>query len=74
MTLAKLDKNDFAKIVNINGDEDLINRLASFGVLEDSEIKVVQFSLAKNTMEIDCEGTALALRIKEANLIEVEKI
>lgn len=74
MKLSELNKSDFVKVVNISGDEDFINRLASFGVLEDSELKVIQFSLAKNTMEIDCEGTSLALRLKEANQIEVEKI
>ncbi len=74
MNLSELKKNDKAVIVSIKGNEDLINRFASFGVVEDSEIKVIEFSLARNTMEIDCEGTALALRLQEAKSIDVKKI
>lgn len=74
MLLSQLNKNDKAIIKNMNANEDLVNRLTSFGIDEESEIRVIQFSLAKNTMEIECDGTAVALRIKEAEFIEVEKI
>lgn len=74
MNLSQLKKNDKAIIKSIEADEELVNRLASFDITEDSVIQVIQFSLAKNTMEIECDGTAVALRIKEAQFIKVEKI
>ncbi len=74
MFLSQINKNEKAIIISIDSDDELINRLASFGITEDSLVEVIQFSLAKNTMEIECDGTAVALRIKEAQLIKVERV
>lgn len=74
MKLSQLQVNEKARIKNINSDLELKQRLNSFGIFKDIEISVQNISLSKNTMTIEVENTLIALRIEEANTIEVEKI
>ena len=74
MRLHELSKDDLAIIVKIHADKALKDRLASFGIVRGEEIMVKGCSLAKQTMEIDVDGTLIALRAEEAEKIEVEKI
>lgn len=74
MKLSQLQLNEKARIKNINSDLELKQRLNSFGIFKDIEISVQNISLSKNTMTIEVENTLIALRIEEANTIEVEKI
>ena len=52
----------------------LKQRLASFGLIKGANVKVIDCSLGKSTIEIMVDGTLLALRAKEAQQIEVEPI
>ncbi len=74
MKLSELNKGDRAVIKKIDTSEDLKIRLASFGVVRGSELSVEAYSLGKQTIEINVEGTLIGLRADEAKEIEVKKL
>ena len=74
MRLNELHKGDRALIVKIHADKALKDRLGSFGVIRGEEVQVKGCSIGKRTMEIEVEGTLIALRAEEAEKIEVEKL
>jgi Fe2+ transport system protein FeoA len=73
MKLSELANKDTALITQINSPLDLKHRLNSFGIFKGTEVNVENISLSKNTMTIEVEHTSIALRMDEANTIEVEK-
>jgi ferrous iron transport protein A len=73
MRLTELRKGDRGTILRIQADPELRNRLHSFGIIPGEELEVKGCSLARQTMEIDVDGTLIALRKEEAERIEVEK-
>ncbi len=73
MRLTELRKGDRGTILRIQADPELRNRLHSFGIIPGEELEVKGCSLARQTMEIDVDGTLIALRKEEAEKIEVEK-
>jgi len=74
MFLSQMKKGEEARIININADKSLRDRLRSFAVMRGETLKVKGCSLGKQTMEIEVGGTLLALRAEEAEKIEIEKI
>jgi len=74
MKLSELEKGDRATIVKIDTNEDLKNRLLSFGVARGSELSVEACSIGKQTIEIMVDDTLIGLRVDEARNIEVEKL
>jgi len=72
MKLNELEKGQSATIRKISADQDLKNRLLSFGVLRGSNILVSECAPAKKTIKILVNNTMLALRLEEAKSIEVE--
>ena len=74
MRLNELKKGERALIRKIDTTEILKTRLASFGVVRGSTIRVEACSLRKQTIEISIDGTLIGLRGDEAKEIEVEKI
>jgi len=74
MKLDELNINDKAIIVDIDADKTLKDRLNSFGIVKNEELTLKSSSLAKQTIEIDIDGTLIALRASEAHKIEVQKI
>jgi len=74
MNLTDIRKGQSAKIIKINADKALKDRLTSFGVMRGEELTVKGCSIAKQTMEIEIGNTLLALRANEASKIEIEKI
>ena len=73
MLLTELKKGDRGTIVRVHADPELRNRLHSFGIIPGEELEVKGCSLARQTMEIDVDGTLIALRKEEAEKIEVRK-
>jgi ferrous iron transport protein A len=73
MTLIDLTKGQSAKIIKINADKALRDRLNSFGVMRGEELTVKGCSIAKQTMEIEIGSTLIALRADEAEKIEIEQ-
>ena len=74
MNLTDLTKGNKAKIIKIDADKALKDRLNSFGVMRGEELLVKGCSLGKQTMEIEVGSTLIALRRDEAEKIKVEKI
>ena len=73
MTLDELNIADIAIIKTINCDSVLKNRFYSFGIVRGSTISIEEVTLTKSTIEIKINTTKVALRMKEASVIEVEK-
>lgn len=74
MKLSDLNKKQKAVIKNINCSSELKQRFYSFGITKGAEIEVENMSLARNTIEVNVENTSIALRVEEANSIEVEVV
>ena len=73
MKLSEMKKDEKGIIRDIRADFELKNRLLSFGITPDEEIEVKGCSLAKQTMEVEVDGTLIALRKEEADRIVVER-
>lgn len=73
-TLSICKIGDKVKIVKLHADYDLKQRLISFGIMKEAEVEVLEHSASKNTIEIKVGKMKIALRAKEAELIEVVKI
>lgn len=73
MLLSQLTKNDTATITKLNCNNELRQRFYSFGLIEGAEIKVGEISIAKKTIELINDNTSIAIRIEEAQQIEVNK-
>ena len=62
------------KVVKLNAKGDLKQRLISFGIMKEALIEVLEYAPAKSTIEIKVGKMRIALRAKEAELVEVEKL
>ncbi|MCX6052563.1 MAG: FeoA family protein [Campylobacterales bacterium] len=60
------------KVLKLNADTELKQRLISFGIMKEAIIEVLEHAPAKSTIEIKVGKTRIALRAKEADMIEVE--
>ena len=74
MKLSQLDVGIDAIITKIKCNDDLKQRFYSFGIVKGAQLFVGATSLKKNTIEINIENTNIALRLDEANAIEVQEI
>jgi len=74
LKLSELKKHQEAIVKKVDAPTELKQRLASFGLIKGANVKVIDCSLGKSTIEIMVDGTLLALRAKEAQQIEVEPI
>lgn len=73
-TLNDCKKACKVKVVKLNAPTDLKQRLISFGIMKETLIEVLEHAPAKSTVEIKVGKMRIALRAKEAELIEVEKV
>ncbi len=74
MTIYDLSINEKGRILSFDTDEDLKNRLHSFGVKRGSTILIKNIAPKKSTISIVIGKTVLALRDEEARKIQVEKL
>ena len=72
--LSECDKACIVKVVKLNADSELKQRFISFGIMKEATIEVLEQSPTKSTIEIKVGKMRIALRSKEAELIEVQKI
>ena len=72
MTLAELRVGDRAKVVKLGGSGAIKRRLLDMGFTAGSEILVERYAPLLDPVEIRIRGYALALRVAECKLIEVE--
>ncbi len=73
MQLNSLKKGEQGKIIRIDADKALRDRLNSFGIVQGERITVVEHSLAKQTIEVEIGMTLVVLRANEAAKIDIEK-
>lgn len=71
--LSECKKACKVKVTKLNADLELKQRLISFGIMKDTVVEVLEHAPAKSTIEIKVGKMRIALRAKEADLIEVEK-
>ncbi|MDO8454199.1 MAG: FeoA family protein [Sulfurimonas sp.] len=67
-------RGEKVKVVKLNADTELKQRLISFGIMKETIIEVLEHAPAKSTIEIKVGKTRVALRAKEADMIEVETL
>lgn len=72
--LSKCKRGEKLRVVRLHADPALKQRLISFGIMKESVIEVLEHAPAKATVEIKVGKTTLALRAKEADLVEVEEL
>jgi ferrous iron transport protein A len=72
MKLSELKKGIEARVANISSDGELKQRFNSFGLIKGANIIVDEISLTHNTIAVIVDSTSVALRLKEAESIEVE--
>jgi len=72
--LSDCKKACIVKVIKLNADSELKQRLISFGIMKEAVIEVLEHAPAKSTIEIKIAKMRIALRAQEAALIEVQKI
>jgi len=72
--LSECQKGCRVRILKLNSTDELKQRLISFGILRGAELEVLEYSPTKSTIEVKVKKTRVALRVKEAQLIEVQKV
>jgi ferrous iron transport protein A len=72
--LSECQKACKVKVLKLNADSELRQRFISFGIMKEATIEVLEHAPGKSTIEIKVGKMRIALRAKEAALIEVEKI
>ena len=72
MLLNELKKREKGRIVKINAEKALRDRLSSFGITKGEELTVREHSLAKQTIEIEIGTALVVLRANEAEKIEIQ--
>ena len=72
--LSTATRGEKLKVIKLNADRELKQRLISFGIMKESVIEVLEHALGKSTIEIKVGKMRIALRAKEAEMIEVEEI
>jgi len=72
--LLDCEKGEWVKVLKLNANYELKQRLISFGVMKDAELQVLEHAPRKKTIEIKVGKMRLALRGDEAKKIEVEPV
>lgn len=72
MTLDQLKIGQHARVIAIDGDNPLAQRLMTLGLLEGTSVKMIRRALGGDPLEIDVMGYALSLRRAEARQIDIE--
>ncbi len=62
------------KVTKLNADSTLKQRLISFGIMKEAIIEVLEYAPGKSTIEVKVGKMRIALRGKEADMIEVETV
>lgn len=73
MKLNELKIGEVGIIKKITATEPLKSRLFSLGVVKGEKVKILKYTMAKNTYEVEINKTKIALRSEEAKMILVDK-
>ncbi len=72
MTLDELKPGQRGRILRIDGDGPLVQRLMALGLLEGSEIAMTRRAIGGDPLEVQVMGYALSLRREEARRVEID--
>ncbi len=72
--LIDCEKSCVVRVVKLNADTELKQRLISFGIMKEAVLEVLELAPAKSTIEVKVGKMRIALRAQEAALIEVQTI
>ena len=72
--LIECQKGERVKVVKLYAQNELKQRLISFGLMKESTVEVLEYAPRKKTIEVKVGKMRLALRAEEAELIEVEAL
>ena len=73
LTIADLGAGDRARVVSYRDTHELVQRLASLGLIPGTDFLVKRFAPLGDPVEIHFRGFRLALRPAEARAVEVER-
>ncbi|MDQ3042563.1 MAG: ferrous iron transport protein A [Acidobacteriota bacterium] len=73
-TLTNLPIGERAKVLSVNGDNQITRRLMEMGVVPGASIRVIKSAPFGDPLEIRVRGYHLALRKAEASRIEVQSL
>lgn len=71
--LSTCARGEKLKVIKLNADAELKQRLISFGIMKEAIIELLEHAPGKSTIEIKVGKMRIALRAQEADMIEVEK-
>ncbi len=74
MTFASLKKGMVARVTNVRGESDEMQRLQEMGLTVGTSFKVVKVAPFGDPVEIDLRGYRLCLRKHETKDFEVEPV
>ena len=72
MLLSQLQKGAHGIITKINASNELKNRFFSFGIMRGEDVEIKECSIGRQTIEVEVGSTLIALRIDEAEQIEID--
>ena len=74
MKLFDAKKGEKVKVVKLNSNDSLKQRLFSLGIIRGAIIEIIDCAINKSTIKVKVGSTLVALRDSEAKQIEVEAI
>jgi len=73
MTLTNLPIGETAKILAVNGNNEITRRLMEMGVVPGVEVRIIKSAPFGDPLEVRLRGYHLAMRKSEADAIEVSE-
>ena len=73
MTMSELKPGDKAVVSAVNARGEIAQRLVDMGLVKGTHFKVLRKAPLGDPLEIQMKGFLLALRLKEADCVSVEK-
>ena len=74
MTINSLKDGECGIIAHLNVDDKVLDRLLSFGIIKDKQIKRVKSTLAGSTILVELDRNCIALRAEEAESIAIKRV
>ena len=72
--LSECREGDRIKIIRIKGEGTFRRRLLEMGFTKGSALRIVKYAPLKDPMEVEIKGYRLSLRVREAEMLEVDDI
>ena len=74
MTINSLKDGECGIITHLNVDDKVLDRLLSFGIIKDKQIKRVKSTLGGSTILVKLDRNCIALRAEEAESIAIKRV